>query len=74
MERMRELDGEVSGAERLAKEAEQRNHSLRSRREEMGAELERLRARAEACGEEGRRLLKELEVKREEEVQLLGNR
>lgn len=74
MERMKELDAELSEAGRLVEEAEQRNRSLRSRREEMSAELERLRARAEACGGEARRLLKELEVKREEEVELLGNR
>lgn len=73
-ERIKELDAELSEAERLVKGAEQRSHSLRSRREEISGELESLRARAETCGAEGRRLLKELEVKREEEVELLGNR
>lgn len=68
------MDAQVLEAERLVKEAEQRNLFLRSRREEMGTELQRLRAQAEACGVEGRRLLKELEVKREEEVELLGRR
>lgn len=74
MERMRALDAEVSAAEQQVKEAERRNHSLRSKREAMGEELERIRARVEACSGEGRRLLKELEVKREEEVELMGNR
>lgn len=74
MEKMKKLDAEVLEAERLLKEAEQRNHSLKSRREEMSTELQLLRAQAEACGVEGRRLLKALEVKREEEVELLGNR
>lgn len=71
---MKKLDAEVLEAERLVKEVEQQNHSLRSRREEMATELQRLRAQAEACGVEGRRLLKELEVKKEEEVELLGKR
>lgn len=71
---MRALDAEVSAAEQQVKEAERRNHSLRSKREAAGEELERIRARLEACSGEGRRLLKELEVKREEEVELMGNR
>lgn len=71
---MKELEASLSEAERLAKEAEQRNHVLSRRREEMDAELERLRALVEACGRGGRRLAKELEVKREEELELLGNR
>lgn len=71
---MRALDAEVSAAEQQVKEAERRNHSLRSKREAMGEELERIRARVEACSGERRRLLKELEVKREEEVELMGNR
>lgn len=71
---MKALDAEVSAVEQQVKEAERRNHSLRSKREAMGEDLERIQGRVQACTGEGRRLLKELEVKREEEVELMGNR
>lgn len=74
MKKIKALDAEIFEMEQHVKEVEQRNHSLRSKNRELNQELEGVRAQVEASHRECRQLLKEQEVKREEEVELAGNR
>uniref|UniRef100_A0A8C4IMF7 Coiled-coil domain containing 146 n=1 Tax=Dicentrarchus labrax TaxID=13489 RepID=A0A8C4IMF7_DICLA len=68
------LNTEISEMEQQVKEVELHNHSLRLKKEGLNEELQGLWAQVEASQRECRQLLKEQEVKREEEVELTGNR
>lgn len=60
--------------EKRAKDAGMRNSSLRSKTEELNEELEAVGAQMAAGHARHRDLLRELEVRKEEKVELLGNR
>ncbi|XP_069565330.1 coiled-coil domain-containing protein 146 [Brachyistius frenatus] len=68
------LNVEISEMEEQVKEVDERNRSLRMKREEVMQELEGRKARVEASQREHRQLLKEQEVSREAEAELMGNR
>lgn len=74
MKKIEALDAEISDMEHRVKDVEQRNHSLRSKMEQLNEELEGVRAQGEASRRKHRQLLKEQEVKREEQMDLLGSR
>lgn len=65
---------EISEMEQQVNEAEECNHSLRTRKTEVMKELEGLRAQVEASHKEVRHLVKEQEVNREQEGELMGKR
>lgn len=60
--------------EKRAKDAGLWNSSLRSKTEELNEELESLKAQVEVGHAKHRELLRELELRKEEKVELLGNR
>ncbi|XP_068163606.1 coiled-coil domain-containing protein 146 [Antennarius striatus] len=68
------VNSEFLEVEQRVKEVEERNRSIRLKRKEFNEELEGLRAQVEAGQRESGQLLKELEVSREEEAELIGNR
>lgn len=74
MKEMNILNMEISEAEQRVKAADERNVSLRMKKEEVMQELEGLRARVEAGQRIYRQLLKEQEIKKEEVAQFTGNR
>ncbi|XP_067438506.1 coiled-coil domain-containing protein 146 isoform X1 [Thunnus thynnus] len=74
MKKMEMINTEISEIEQQVKEVEERNHSLGSKKKEVMKELEGVRARVEAGQRECRQLLKEQEVKKEEEVEVMGIR
>ncbi|XP_044198760.1 coiled-coil domain-containing protein 146 isoform X2 [Thunnus albacares] len=74
MKKMEMINTEISEIEQQVKEVEERNHSLGSKKKEVMKELEGVRARVETGQRECRQLLKEQEVKKEEEVEVMGIR
>lgn len=74
MKKTETLNTEISEMEHKVKEAEERNHSLRSKKKELVKELEGVRAQVESHQKEYRQLLKKQEIMREEEVDIMGTR
>lgn len=68
------LSAEIAEMEKGVKDAGLRNSSLRSKTEELNGESEALRAQVEVGHAKQRELLRELELRKEEKVELLGNR
>lgn len=68
------LSAEIAEMEKRAKDAGLRNSSLGAKTEEQNEESEALRAQVEVGHAEHRELLRELELRKEEKVELLGNR
>ncbi|XP_056879026.1 coiled-coil domain-containing protein 146 [Takifugu flavidus] len=68
------LSAEIAEMEKRAKDAGLRNSSLRSKTEELNEESEALRAQVEVGHAKHRELLRELDLRKEEKVELLGNR
>ncbi|KAL3977350.1 olfactory receptor [Sarotherodon galilaeus] len=65
---------EISEIEQQVKAVDERNHSLRMKKEEVMQELEGLRVQVEAGQRIQRQLLKEQEIKKEELNEFMGNR
>ncbi|XP_029017231.1 coiled-coil domain-containing protein 146 [Betta splendens] len=74
MKKIEALCMEISEVKQQVKEVEERNHSLRMKREEAIKDVEGLRAQVEVSQKEVRQLVKEQEVNREQEAELTGNR
>lgn len=68
------LSAEIAEMEKGVKDAGLRNSFLRSKTEELNEESEALRAQVEVGHAKHRELLSELELRKEEKVELLGNR
>lgn len=68
------LSAEIAEMEKRGKDAGLRNSSLRAKTEELNEESEALRAQVEVGHAKHRELLRELELRKEEKVELLGNR
>lgn len=71
---MKTLNMEISEIEQQVKAVDERNHSLRMKKEEVMRELEGLRVQVEASQRIQRQLLKEQEIKKEELNEFMGNR
>ncbi|XP_024913199.1 coiled-coil domain-containing protein 146 isoform X2 [Cynoglossus semilaevis] len=74
MRQMEELKGQISEMEEQVKKAEEFNHSLRMKKEEVMQRLQVLQARLEAGQKESRQLLKEQAVNKEEQAEMYGAR
>lgn len=74
MKKMKTLNMEISEIEQQVKAVDERNHSLRMKKEDVMQELEGLRVQVEASQRIQRQLLKEQEIKREELNEFMGNR
>ncbi|XP_035763607.1 coiled-coil domain-containing protein 146 [Neolamprologus brichardi] len=74
MKKMKTLNMEISEIEQQVKAVDERNHSLRMKKEEVMRELEGLRVQVEASQRIQRQLLKEQEIKKEELNEFMGNR
>lgn len=68
------LSAEMAEMEKRAKDAGLWNSSLRSKTEELNKDLEALKAQVEVGHAKHRELLRELELRKEEKMELLGNR
>lgn len=68
------LGAEIAEMEKRAKDAALQNSSLRSKTVELNEESEALGAQVEVGHAKHRELLRELELRKEEKVELLGNR
>lgn len=71
---MEALSAEISEMGKRVEDGGLRNSSLRSKMKELNGELEAVQAQVEASRGRHRELLKELEVRKEEKVELLGIR
>lgn len=71
---MEALNVEFSEMEQQASALNEGNRSLRTTRDDLKKELERLKAKVEASEGEQRQLLKKQELLREEVAELTGNR
>lgn len=74
MKKMKTLNMEISEIEQQVKAVDERNHSLRMKKEDVMQELEGLRVQVEASQRIQRQLLKEQEIKKEELNEFMGNR
>lgn len=74
MKKIKTLNMEISEIEQQVKAVDERNHSLRMKKEEVMRELEGLRVQVEASQRIQRQLLKEQEIKKEELNEFMGNR
>lgn len=74
MKKMKTLNMEISEIEQQVKAGEERNYSLRMKKEDVMQELEGLRVQVEASQRIHRQLLKEQEIKKEELNEFMGNR
>lgn len=74
MKKMKTLNMEISEIEQQVKAGDERNHSLRMKKEDVMQELEGLRVQVEASQRIHRQLLKEQEIKKEELNEFMGNR
>lgn len=73
MKKMKTLNMEISEIEQQVKAVDERNHSLRMKKEDVMQELEGLRVQVEASQRIQRQLLKEQEIKKEELNEFMGN-
>ncbi|XP_005725305.1 coiled-coil domain-containing protein 146 isoform X4 [Pundamilia nyererei] len=74
MKKMKTLNMEISEIEQQVKAVDERNHSLRMKKEDVMQELEGLRVQVEASQRIQRQLLKEQDIKKEELNEFMGNR
>lgn len=74
MKKMKTLNMQISEIEQQVKAVDERNHSLRMKKEDVMQELEGLRVQVEASQRIQRQLLKEQEIKKEELNEFMGNR